>query len=99
MAVFLLLLLEESLANKLNLQGEKYSLCLRWTADTCRYEDDATRVSVDISCRHNGSDKSKLIDVYTVKEVNLPSQSLPALELADKYSHLSELLIKSYSTI
>ncbi|XP_055614821.1 uncharacterized protein LOC129761139 [Toxorhynchites rutilus septentrionalis] len=94
-----LTLMEEGLAKELNLEGEKHPLCLRWTADTCRYENNAMRVSFDISGTRGGSPKCNLTDVYTVKELKLPSQSLSVHELSQKYSHLDGLPIESYKNI
>ncbi|XP_062541327.1 uncharacterized protein LOC134209357 [Armigeres subalbatus] len=94
-----LTLMEDSLAEELNLNGEKYPLCLRWTADTCRYEKDAKIVSLNISGTHSGSSLHSLKEVYTVKELKLPSQSLPADNLCAKYVHLKSLPLESYSNI
>ncbi|XP_053686412.1 uncharacterized protein LOC128735954 [Sabethes cyaneus] len=94
-----LTLMEEDLAKELNLRGEKHPLCLRWTADTCRYEKDATRVSLDISGTYHGCPKNSLTDVYTVKELKLPLQSLSMRKLADKYGYLNGLPIHSYDDV
>ncbi|XP_062541136.1 uncharacterized protein LOC134209170 [Armigeres subalbatus] len=94
-----LTLMEDSLAEELNLNGEKYPLCLRWTADTCRYEKDAKIVSLNISGTHSGSSLHSLKEVYTVKELKLPSQSLPADNLCAKYVHLKSLPLESYSNV
>ncbi|XP_058816921.1 uncharacterized protein LOC131680219 [Topomyia yanbarensis] len=91
-----LTLLEESLATELNLHGEKHPLCLRWTAYTCRYEDSSIKITMDISGSRSSSRKYLLSDVYTVKELNLPTQSLSAEELSRKYSHLKGIPVDSY---
>ncbi|XP_053691178.1 uncharacterized protein LOC128739706 [Sabethes cyaneus] len=94
-----LTLMEESLAEELNLRGEKYPLCLRWTADTCRYEKDAMMVSVKISGTHNHSGQHRLSEVYTVKDLKLPPQSLPARKFSEQYAQLKGLPIESYSNV
>ncbi|XP_065095683.1 uncharacterized protein LOC135717497 [Ochlerotatus camptorhynchus] len=94
-----LTLMEESLAKELNLRGEKYPLCLRWTADTCRYEKDATIVSLSISGTHSSSSQHSLSEVYTVKDLKLPSQSLPARKLSGKYAQLKGLPIEPYNNV
>ncbi|XP_065085173.1 uncharacterized protein LOC135707298 [Ochlerotatus camptorhynchus] len=94
-----LTLMEESLAKELNLRGERHPLCLRWTADTCRYEDDAMRVSFNVSGLYDGCPQNKLTDVYTVKELKLPSQSLSMRMLSTKYPHLDGLPIEPYSNV
>ncbi|XP_065092537.1 uncharacterized protein LOC135713357 [Ochlerotatus camptorhynchus] len=94
-----LTLLEEGLASELQLQGEKHPLCLRWTADTCRYEDAAMRVSLEISGTRNEKVKHRLADVYTVKELKLPSQSLPFEELSTKHAYLQGIPVDSYTNM
>ncbi|XP_055628890.1 uncharacterized protein LOC129770218 [Toxorhynchites rutilus septentrionalis] len=68
-----LTLMEEGLAKQLQLSGEKYPLCLRWTADTCRYKMDATICSLNVSGTLDGSSQHNLKEVYTVKDLKLPS--------------------------
>ncbi|XP_055622898.1 uncharacterized protein LOC129766398 [Toxorhynchites rutilus septentrionalis] len=94
-----LTLLEEGLASELQLRGEKHPLCLRWTADTCRYEDSAMRVSLEISGTRNGKTKHRLTDVYTVRDLNLPPQSLSFEELCTKHDYLQGIPVDSYSNI
>ncbi|XP_065094111.1 uncharacterized protein LOC135714659 [Ochlerotatus camptorhynchus] len=94
-----LTLMEESLAKELNLRGERHPLCLRLTADTCCYEDDAMRVSFNVSGTYDGCPQNKLTDVYTVKELKLPSQSLSMRMLSTKYPHLDGLPIEPYSNV
>ncbi|XP_058448819.1 uncharacterized protein LOC131428793 [Malaya genurostris] len=94
-----LTLLEESLASDLNLQGERHPLCLRWTADTCRYEDSAIKTSVDVSGIRSADKKYRLSDVYTVKELKLPLQTLPVERLARSHAHLKGIPVDSYVDI
>ncbi|XP_055633869.1 uncharacterized protein LOC129774190 [Toxorhynchites rutilus septentrionalis] len=94
-----LTLIEEGLASELQLEGESHPLCLRWTADTCRYENSAMRVSLEISGARNGKPKYRLTDVYTVRNLNLPYQSLSFDELCTKHNHLHGIPVDSYSDI
>ncbi|XP_055633369.1 uncharacterized protein LOC129773748 [Toxorhynchites rutilus septentrionalis] len=94
-----LTLMEEGLAKQLHLSGEKHPLCLRWTADTCRYEMDATKCSLNVSGTLDGSSQHNLMEVYTVKDLKLPSQSLSAGKLSAKYAHLKGLPIESYNNV
>ncbi|XP_058452848.1 uncharacterized protein LOC131431259 [Malaya genurostris] len=91
-------LLEEDLAADLNIRGEKHPLCIRWTADHCRFEDTAERVSLDISGSGN-KNKFTLSDVFTVKDLKLPAQSLSVNEMCKKYRYLRGLPVESYSNI
>ncbi|XP_058827389.1 uncharacterized protein LOC131687328 [Topomyia yanbarensis] len=91
-----LTLLEETLAAELKLQGEKHPLCLRWTSDTCRYEDSATKITVDISGSHNPDSRYRLSDIYTVKELKLPAQSLSVEKLSEHHTYLKGIPVDSY---
>ncbi|XP_062557552.1 uncharacterized protein LOC134222417 [Armigeres subalbatus] len=92
-------LLEESLASKLQLKGRDYPLCLRWTGDACRYEDSATIVELDISGTRSEMNTHRLTDVFTVKELKLPCQSLPFKTISKNYVHLQGIPVDSYSNI
>lgn len=92
-------LLEESLASKLQLKGQSHPLCLRWNGDACRYEDSATTVALDISGSFDEERTHRLSEVYTVKELKLPSQTLSFEELSKKHDHLRGLPIDSYSNV
>ncbi|XP_055542975.1 uncharacterized protein LOC129728551 [Wyeomyia smithii] len=94
-----LTLIEESLAAELKLKGEKHPLCLRWTADTCRYEESAKRVEVNESGTRNQKSKRRLTDVYTVKELKLPAQSLSIEKLSASHSHLRGIPVDSYTNV
>lgn len=92
-------LLEESLATKLQLKGKTHPLCLRWTADTCRFENSATIVTVEVSGVRKEDSKYRLSEVYTVKDLKLPTQSLPFGQLSTEYTHLGGIPVDSYSNI
>ncbi|XP_058816892.1 uncharacterized protein LOC131680190 [Topomyia yanbarensis] len=94
-----LTLLEETLAAELKLQGEKHPLCLRWTSDTCRYEDSATKITVDISGSHNPDSRYRLSDVYTVKELKLPAQSLSVEKLSEQHTYLKGIPVDSHINV
>lgn len=61
-------LIESKVASLLNLKGTKQPLCLKWTADTHRYEPMSERVSVKISGRNGKS--FTLHDIHTVSSLN-----------------------------
>lgn len=92
-------LLEEKLASELRLEGQNYPLCLRWTGDACRYEDSAKIVALDVSGPRAESSKHRLAEVFTVKELQLPHQSLSFKDLATKYDHLQGIPVESYSDV
>lgn len=88
-------LVEDGLANELQLQGTPDELCLQWTGNVSRVEHNSRRVSVDISSQIEGSHKYQLRNVRTVKTLNLPVQSFTA-EQKNKYHHLRDVPIKVY---
>ncbi|XP_062533689.1 uncharacterized protein LOC134202685 [Armigeres subalbatus] len=92
-------LLEEDLAADLNLHGEKHPLCIRWTADHCRFENSTERVSLQVSGLGNKTHKYILPDVFTVKDLKLPTQSLDANKLRKRYSYLRGLSVESYFNV
>ncbi|XP_055623093.1 uncharacterized protein LOC129766546 [Toxorhynchites rutilus septentrionalis] len=94
-----LTLLEDDLANELNLEGSPHPICLQWTGDTCRYEDSSRRVSIMISSILNKEAKFALSDVHTVKQLKLPSQTLAFDELSEKYRYLKGLPVDSYQNV
>lgn len=89
-------LLEESLAAELNLRGEKHPLCIRWTADQCRFEDTAERVSLHVSGTQS-ENQFPLSDVFTVKDLKLPAQSLSVTKMRRRYNYLKGLPVESYN--
>ncbi|XP_055589201.1 uncharacterized protein LOC129741485 [Uranotaenia lowii] len=92
-----LTLIEESLANELDLQGPQKSLCLKWTGDTRRFEDRSKVVNLRVSGSNKSFERSySLSEVRTVRELNLPKQSLITTDMKRKYPHLNNIPFESY---
>ncbi|XP_055643693.1 uncharacterized protein LOC129779933 [Toxorhynchites rutilus septentrionalis] len=92
-----LTLMDQQIADDLELFGAVSPLCLRWTGGTHRYEANSQIVSVDISgCEGK---KFHLREVRTVGELQLPYQSLDMEELQRKHPYLSGLPINSYHEV
>ena len=87
-----LTLLDEEIADKLKLQGNIDPLCLKWTQNVSRNETTSRRVRLWIS----GSTKRKyaLKGVRTVRNLQLPTQSVNYQDLCKKFSYLQNLPIK-----
>ncbi|XP_062704081.1 uncharacterized protein LOC134286482 [Aedes albopictus] len=94
-----LTLVDEELADELQLEGEEMPLCLLWTGGTKRREDGSKSVQLDIAAKHNGSNKYTMHGVRTVAELLLPSQTLNFEELSGMYPHLKGLPITSYQDV
>ncbi|XP_065090559.1 uncharacterized protein LOC135711619 [Ochlerotatus camptorhynchus] len=91
-----LTLLDQELANELQLDGTVSPLCLRWTGGTERHEADSHIYNLHIAGGKNESKKFLLSDVRTVKELLLPQQTMDMAKLSQLYPHLRNLPIDSY---
>ncbi|XP_065094740.1 uncharacterized protein LOC135715349 [Ochlerotatus camptorhynchus] len=91
-----LTLLDQELANELQLDGTVSPLCLRWTGGTERHEADSHIYNLHIAGGKNESKKFLLSDVRTVKELLLPQKTMDMAKLSQLYPHLRNLPIDSY---
>ncbi|XP_037828693.1 uncharacterized protein LOC119616432 [Lucilia sericata] len=89
-------LIEKSIFEELGLQGKSEPLCLRWTGDTTRTEDDSVKATITISSVTNNK-QFKLNAVHTVNNLGLSPQTIDADEISRRYPYLSKLPIQSYS--
>lgn len=92
-----LTLMDQDLAEELNLVGERHPLCLRWTGGTHRSEEDSRKVTIDI-CGLKGK-RFHLEDVRTVSELQLPYQSLDVEQLQDEHRYLKSVPVISYQNV
>lgn len=90
-------LIEENTARQLGLSGPSTNLCLKWTADESRIEEDSMTVSAKISGTARGSYTYQISKARTVKNLKLPNQSIDASALANKFSHCKGIPIQSYN--
>lgn len=88
--------IEQSLAEKLCLQGPKISLCLKWTKNQHRIEENSMRVSLSISGTYTNAPTYSLTNAQTVESLDLPKQSLDYDALTDEYPYLNHLPVESY---
>ncbi|XP_062713903.1 uncharacterized protein LOC134290730 [Aedes albopictus] len=88
-------LIEKEVADQLNLDGELQPLCLTWTAKVSRHEADSRLVNLKIS-GVEGSKSFPLTGVSTVRQLELPVQSLRYGELSQQFPYLAGLPVKSY---
>lgn len=88
--------LEKSIAEELNLEGPKISLCLKWTKNQHRIEENSMKIAFSISGTYTGAPTYSLTNVQTVESLDLPVQSLDYDDLTDQHSYLSHLPVKSY---
>lgn len=91
-----LTLMDQDLADELELDGVKEPLCLQWTGGTERYEEISYKTTASIAGTHKGAKKFYLDEIRTVKELQLPCQSLDAENIKKNHSYLQNLPIESY---
>lgn len=94
-----LTLLDRELADELGLKGTEVPLNLRWTGGTERCEQDSRITSLSIKGDQNEAKMFKLDEVQTVKELQLPYQTLDMVEMTKRYPHLRGLPIESYEQV
>ncbi|XP_062706189.1 uncharacterized protein LOC134287695 [Aedes albopictus] len=94
-----LTLLDEELANELQLEGEETQLCLLWTGGAKRREVGSKSVQLEVAARHSSSRRYTMQGVRTVAQLLLPSQTLNFEELSEVYPHLKGLPITSYQDV
>lgn len=82
-------LMEEKLFHDLHLEGERRSLTLQWTGEMTRTEDSYV-TSLALSGMKNRK-VHKLLQVSTVKNLALPSQTVVVRDLQERFSHLRDL--------
>ncbi|XP_065094629.1 uncharacterized protein LOC135715158 [Ochlerotatus camptorhynchus] len=92
-------LMEHSLWEELNLNGEKSPLCMSWTGGQRRYEEDSVKFSAEIAGAQTPGQSFQLSEVHTVRNLDLPPQSMSVKDLAKHFRHLSGLPIESYVAV
>ncbi|XP_062700682.1 uncharacterized protein LOC134284974 [Aedes albopictus] len=89
-------LMDATLANDLEIEGKREPLCLKWTGNMGRLENESTKLNVQISGTWTNQRKYWLQGVHTVSALDLFHQSVDARELANQYEHLRGIPIESY---
>ncbi|XP_055615129.1 uncharacterized protein LOC129761435 [Toxorhynchites rutilus septentrionalis] len=89
-------LMEHDLLSELGLEGESYPLCLGWTADHQRQEDNSVKLGIGISGVHDRK-VHWMPKVHTIGSLALPRQTLEVEELVLRYPHLKDLSSDSYN--
>uniref|UniRef100_A0A182W5K6 PHD-type domain-containing protein n=1 Tax=Anopheles minimus TaxID=112268 RepID=A0A182W5K6_9DIPT len=82
----------QRMANRLQLNGEKDPLTLTWTQNLSVREDNSKRVN----CMIRGMNEKKehmLKGIRTVKDLQLPNQTLSGTKLAVRYPYLKDIKI------
>ncbi|XP_053698929.1 uncharacterized protein LOC128745887 [Sabethes cyaneus] len=88
-------LVEQAIADQLGLDSRAHSLCIHWTSGINKQIETTVLEKLSIS-QPNGRRRFKLSEVYTVKNLGLPEQSLDFEQLAKEFAHLRHLPVKSF---
>ncbi|XP_058827942.1 uncharacterized protein LOC131687869 [Topomyia yanbarensis] len=94
-----LTLLDEELADELELEGEIKPLCLHWTSGTQRHETNSRIVELQIAGIHSGAKSYTINGARTVNELMLPFQTMDIKELSQVNPYLQGLPIASYQGV
>ncbi|XP_055618958.1 uncharacterized protein LOC129764157 [Toxorhynchites rutilus septentrionalis] len=90
-----LTLVENEITEQLGVSGIVQPLCLRWTGNTTRLEENSKVVNIHVG--GIGSQKRfKMSNVRTVANLNLPSQTFQLEEAAKQFEYLKQLPLQSY---
>lgn len=88
-------LIERSVAQQLGENGPSGTLCLKWTNDVSRCENDSQKISLYISSATGGK-VYQIQTARTVSELKLPKQSIDSDYLVQSYPYLNGLPIPNY---
>nr|XP_043069359.1 uncharacterized protein LOC122322069 [Drosophila bipectinata] len=89
-------LADASVFQRLGIQGQAAPMCLQWAAQTTRLESGSVKASVQIS-EVNCDKVYWLNNVQTVQNLALPRQTVNMKELCERFQHLKDLPLRSYS--
>lgn len=90
-------LMDQTLADALNLKSTADRLCLKWTANTTRIEEKSIRANVRISAKPINSKSYELRNVRTVDTLCLPHQSLDYDTTISKFPYLKGIPFEGYA--
>ncbi|XP_051864278.1 uncharacterized protein LOC127566291 [Drosophila albomicans] len=91
-------LIERSLSDELELEGPATQLCLKWTGDVSKVENNSQSLDITVSATSMESQRYTLKSVRTVSDLDLLKQSLDK-QLLESRSHLCTLPIDPYSNV
>ncbi|KAJ6648802.1 Histone H2A.1 [Pseudolycoriella hygida] len=89
-------LLEEELASELNIIGNPERLCLLWTNNVHRIEENSSRMNLVISGQDDFNVRYKMKGVRSVKFLGLPAQTINQSELVKRFCYLEGIPLINY---
>ncbi|XP_058827023.1 uncharacterized protein LOC131687005 [Topomyia yanbarensis] len=94
-----LTLIEQSLADELELKGPAKSLCLKWTGGARRTESSSQRVSLQISGNVDSTKKYNLSSIQTIGALQIRPQTLLVENMQERFQYLRGLPLESYHNV
>ncbi|XP_055633071.1 uncharacterized protein LOC129773484 [Toxorhynchites rutilus septentrionalis] len=93
-----LTLMDKKLSDQLGVEGKADPLCLQWTGNVTRRESDSCVIQLKISGR--GINKQFLLkNVHTIRNLNLPTQTLKCSDMQNQFQHLRGLPVADYHNV
>ncbi|XP_055622986.1 uncharacterized protein LOC129766479 [Toxorhynchites rutilus septentrionalis] len=89
-------LIDKDLIDQLGIEGEDQPLCLQWTSNVNRHEENSKKFSVEISGKHGQQQRFWLNNIRTVRNLNLPVQTLNFEDLSSRFPYLLGLPVSSF---
>ncbi|XP_055590571.1 uncharacterized protein LOC129742669 [Uranotaenia lowii] len=90
-------LMEHSLYEDLQLDGETHPLCINWTGGHGRYEAGSIQCSVDIIGIRSPQKIFNIPKVHTVPSLDLPPQTLSVSDMKKSFHHLCNIPVDAYT--
>nr|CTR11689.1 polyprotein [Calliphora vicina] len=94
-----LTLLEKEVADVLQVCGIRDPLCIRWTGDISRYENNSQRLNLEISSTKPNSKIFPINNVYTVQNLNLSAEHMIVEKIKEKYPYLKNIPLEGYHNV
>lgn len=94
-----LTLLDQKIADLLSVKGINDPLCIRWTGDVSRYEDNSIRVNLKISSTKPNSQIFPVNAVCTVKNLDLSSETMVVESIKQKFPYLVGIPLEGYENV
>ncbi|XP_037931374.1 uncharacterized protein LOC119666163 [Teleopsis dalmanni] len=92
-----LTLIEASLADELGNDGIQDALCINWTGNISRQENNSKRLNLQISANAPQAKKFPLKNVRTISNLRMSAESFAADKIKQWYPHLDGLPLASYT--
>lgn len=84
-------LIDQDLADQLELDGPQHALCIQWTNNQVKEQEDSRIVTCNIKSPDNGK-SFQLRRVRTIRGLSLPSQTVDMNQISSKYPYINNTI-------